>query len=443
MKRHLVILLVLSALVSCQRDRYFSFDNREPSESAESWAEKTRVETEESRTVMLLYSAGFNSLANYLDTNIAELEEGFIPERSSRADHILLVYSKLTTKTESGNCTLDYKEPTKSALFRMYMKNGTAVKDTLRVWGEDVEASDPETLSEVCRTAYNLFPAKSYGMVFTSHASGWLPSGYYNDPSAFEKESTIWKKSSSGGRSQWSYPEITPSFPAVKSLGQDNIPDHPLEMELDAFAAAIPFHLDYLLLDACLSGCVEVAYQLRDKADIVGFSQTEVLAEGFDYRTITSRLLKTTPDPVQVCKDYFARYDVQSGQMRSATISAVDTREMEPLSDICGTLFEKYREKLMNMSGSSVQGYFRYNRHFFYDLKDILVKAGISAEEKEALQDALDRCVVYKAATDNFLSIRINTACGLSMYLPSMGSDFLDAFYKEHIAWNQATSLVK
>lgn len=394
---------------------------------------------------MLLYSAGFNTLARYLDKNIEELEEGFIPEKSTRADHILLVYSKLTTRGKDGGCLLDYSVPTKSALFRMYRKNGQVVKDTIKVWGEDVIASDPETVRDVCQTVYNRFPAKGYGMVFTSHASGWLPSGYYNDPSVFENNNaTIWKRSVSGGaRNQKWFPEIDNSGPAVKSIGQDNNPGNPVEMELDAFAAAIPFHLDYLLIDACLSGCVEVAWQFKGKADIVGFSQTEVLADGFDYKTITSRLLKDTPDPVQVCKDYYSRYQIQTGQYRSATISAVDTREMEPLASLCKALFEKYRGKLNTMSGNNVQGYFRFERHFFYDLKDILVKAGITAQEKAELQEALDRCVIYKAATEYFLTIKINTACGLSMYLPSMGSEYLDEFYLNHLAWNGTTLLVK
>ena len=175
----------------------------------------------------------------------------------------------------------------------------------------------------------------------------------------------------------------------------------------------------------------------------MGFSQTEVLAMGFDYYTLASRLLQYNPDPVQVCKDYFARYDIKTGGDRSATISAVDTRQMEPLVTICKTLFDKYRSELKSMKGGNVQGYFRYDRHFFYDLEDILIKAGITAEEKAALEDALNQCVVYKAATDYFLGIPRNTACGLSMYLPSMGSDYLDTFYTNHIAWNKATELVK
>lgn len=442
MKRLFVITLAFFALVSCNKDSNFSFSREEPSGPADSWANKSRVESEETRSVMLLYSAGFNTLARYLDQNIKELEEGFIPDRKTRADHILLVYSKLTTRNDRGSVLLEYDKPTRSALFRMYKEGGKVVKDTLKVYGEDVLSSDPETLRDVCQTAYDLFPAKSYGMVFTSHASGWLPDGYYTNPSRYEG-SRDWGLLSVGkGRNQRSFPPLE-TFPAVKSVGQDNIPDNPVEMELDAFADAIPIHLDYLLIDACLSGCVEVAYQLRGKADIVGFSQAEVLAEGFDYKSISSRLLSNIPDPVQVCRDYFNRYDVQTGQSRSATISAVDTRELEPLAALCKTLFEKYRTALNTLSGNHVQGYFRSDRHFFYDLRDILVKAGITAAEEAALQEALERCVLYKAATDYFLTIRIYTACGFSMYLPSMGSDFLDGFYKEHIDWNQATELVK
>ena len=105
-------------------------------------------------------------------------------------------------------------------------------------------------------------------------------------------------------------------------------------------------------------------------------------------------------------------------------------------------IVEKYRDKIASLSGSSVQGYFRSERHYFYDLQDILVKAGITQEEQAELQAALDECVLYKAATPSFLSFRIRTYCGFSMYLPSMGTDLLDSFYKEHISWNSATHLV-
>ena len=445
MKRSFVISLVLAALVSCTRDDNFSFKKGEASGAAESWALNTRIESDETRNVLIFYSAGLNDLSIWLDDDINELPNGFVPQKGNRADHVFLVYSRLTERGADGKCIRFSKEPTQSVLFRLYKESGKVVHDTLKVWGKEVNACTPETMREVLQLAYDRFPAKGYGMVISTHASGWLPSGYYSDPSKFDSQfsggSTLW--SSVRRNSQEQFPPIpVDSYPAVKSVGQDNVAT-PVEMDLDAFVDAIPYHLDYLLFDTCLMGCVEVAYQLRGKADIVGFSQTEVLANGFNYRTLASRLLQNTPDPLAVCQDYFSYYEAQTGDYHSATISMVDTRQMDPLANVCKTLFEKYRDKINSLSGYSVQGYFRFGRHFFYDLKDILIKAGITEEEEADLDAALSQCVLYKAATDHFLSFKIYSACGFSMYLPSMGSSYLDNYYTTSIAWNKATELVK
>lgn len=460
MKRSFVILLVLSVLVSCTRDDGFSFKQYDNTSAAGSGTVNTPSDAENSsrvsqrrRNVTLIYSAGYNSLASDLDDDIRELHEGFVPENTNRGEHVLLVYSKLTRRSERGYCLEDYNTPTESALFRIYKESGEVVHDTLKVWGTDVDACNPQTLREVLQLTSELFPAKGYGMVFSSHATGWLPSGYYSDPSKYDRQyyddTSFWISSSARRMPQTEFPPIIPYLP-VKSLGQDNHPGNSVEIELDSFANAIPIHLDYLLIDACLSGCVEVAWQFRGKADVVGFSPTEVLTNGFNYKTIARHLVQNTPDPVQVCKDYFDYYDTylethpgDSEMRRSATISVVDTRKMDVLADVCKTLFEKYREQIKTLSGSRVQEYFQYNRHFFYDLKDVLLKAGITAEEEAALDAALSQCIIYKAATEKFISIKINTFSGFSMYLPSMGSDFLDGYYKAHIAWNKDTELVK
>ena len=446
---------VIASLVSCTRDDNFSFSKSSNTGITDSWSvntpsapDNTSRYAQRRRNVMLLYSAGFNTLCQSLDEDIKELsDQGYVPQKESIAEHILLVYSRLTSRNpQNGICIKFSTEPTESALFRIYKESGQVIRDTLKVWGTDVDSCSPETMHEVLQLVHDLYPAKGYGMVFSSHASGWLPSGYYNDPSKYDSGysggTPIWSSSLRRRSPQKSYPEIAP-FPEVKSIGQDNKEADPVEMEFDAFANAIPFRLDYLLIDACLSGCVEVAYQLRGKADIVGFSQTEVLADGFDYKTIGSRLLQNVPDPMAVCQDYFNFYDAQQGQYRSATISLVDTRRMDALAGVCKSLFEKYRDKIYNLNGYNVQGYFRYSRHFFYDLEDILIKAGITAQEQADLRAALNQCVLYKAATDSFLGVTINTACGFSMYLPSMGSAYLDNYYKSRLAWNGATELVK
>ena len=88
----------------------------------------------------------------------------------------------------------------------------------------------------------------------------------------------------------------------------------------------------------------------------------------------------------------------------------------------------------------------------FFDLKDILREAGASDTDLAALQSALDEAIVYEAHTSRFISVQLDRVCGLAMYLPAYpdykrdiyhGTKFLDSFYKENIAWNQATLLVE
>ncbi len=409
------LLAVLLVATACSKDAGFEMGISGADSASRSSSE--RAYSMPSRRVMVMISAGYNSLSGYLSEDLKDLESGYLPEGTYFNADVLLVLARLPKSAG------DYASPSAPVLYRLWAnRSGEVQRDTIQVWGGDTQLCTRETIHEALSTTQKKYPAQSYGVVFSSHGSGWLPPGYYTDPSKFEP--------SSG--SLWS----------LRSIGQDKTPTGGTEMSLEDFADAIPMHLDYCLIDACLSGCVEVAHALKGKADIVGFSPTEVLADGFDYKNITTHLFARPLDPVEVCREYFAYYNAQSGSSRSATITAVDTRKMDALEAVCKELFEAYRPILKTMSGSNVQGYFRYDRHYFYDLRDILVQAGISEQEKARLDAALSQFIVYQAATDYFLSIPLKRVCGLSMYLPSMGSTYLNKYYKENISWNQATELV-
>ena len=409
------LLAVLLVATACSKDAGFEMGISGADSASRSSSE--RAYSMPSRRVMVMISAGYNSLSGYLSEDLKDLESGYLPEGTYFNADVLLVLARLPKSAG------DYASPSAPVLYRLWAnRSGEVQRDTIQIWGGDTQLCTRETIHEALSTTQKKYPAQSYGVVFSSHGSGWLPPGYYTDPSKFEP--------SSG--SLWS----------LRSIGQDKTPTGGTEMSLEDFADAIPMHLDYCLIDACLSGCVEVAHALKGKADIVGFSPTEVLADGFDYKNITTHLFARPLDPVEVCREYFAYYNAQSGSNRSATITAVDTRKMDALEAVCKELFEAYRPILKTMSGDNVQGYFRYDRHYFYDLRDILVQAGISEQEKARLDAALSQFIVYQAATDYFLSIPLKRVCGLSMYLPSMGSTYLNKYYKENISWNQATELV-
>lgn len=385
----------------------------------------TRTVNSETRRVLMLYSAGYNSLSNYLRDDIEDLKQGYVPT-SHRTSDVLLVISR--QPKNFGN----YSTPTEPVLIRLTRDEGKdVVCDTLKRWDSSRAIASADFLREAMEFVKLRFPAAGYGMIFSSHGFGWLPRNYYSNPEVYEN---------AGSDFDW-------AAPAKRSLGRDDgeTVDKNAEIELKDLPGCFPFHLDYFLVDACLMGGIELAWQMKDVCDVIGFSQTEILAEGFNYKTVASRLLENrTSDPEQVCRDYYESYENSKIETyRCATVSLVDCAKLEPLANVCSDLFYKYNLQIRSVNYNAVQGYFRSGKHYFYDLEDILVHAGITSSEKAALDQALDQAVIYKAATPTFLGLDISTHCGLSMYLPANGTAFLDSFYKQNIAWNARTGLVQ
>ena len=401
---------------------------------------------DENRKVVLLYSAGYNSLSTYLREDQEDLLKGYIPGDRCY-DDVLLVYSHLTTK--SGN----YSVPATPTLTRISKSDkGVLQKDTLVVYPETTVSSSAKQLNTVLSYVKDNFRGRSYGMIFSSHATGYLPSGYYSNPADYEASAWLPIKYNTpfGTLRAVPYKELDfdPSLPLTKSIGQDvqKTAEGRIAYEIDLadFVEAIPMRLDYILFDACLMGGVEVAYQMRDVCGKVGFSQAEVLAEGFDYQKIMQRLLvPEEPMLEKVCEDYYLQYDAKKGAYRSATISLVDCSKMDALEKLCASLFEKYSAGLDAIDPSKVQRYYRSSYHWFYDLESILLNAGINEQEQEALHAALDECMLYKAATPSFMGdFDIEVFSGFSMFLPCDGGDRLKEFYKG-LDWNKTTGLVK
>ena len=404
-----------------------------------------RWESQDSRKVMLLYIAGYNDLQSYLTTNIEDLKTGWLP-KDNRSNDVLLVFHHLS---KSRN---DLSTPTTPVLTRLYEDYYGNVKiDTLVRYSPDAISASSAQLREVLTYIKENFEAKSYGLIYSSHGTGFLPAGYYNKPNSyvFQESSKMNRAGSKEIECFTAVPyeerEIDPTRPMVKSLGQTVHNGMSYEMELADLAEAIPMKLDYFLFDACLMGGIEVAYELKDKCNRIAFSQAEVLAQGFNYKTITEHLLNNSAIayPDRVCQDYIDYYTAQSGPYQSATISLIDCSKLEPIAEICNGLFSKYREKLGKISPSKVQRFYTGNHHWFYDLKSIILQTGATEDELLQLQNALDACVLYKGHTPKFLSdFSITVFSGFSMYLPCNGGSELDKYYRT-LKWNKATGLVE
>lgn len=420
--RCVAAVIAVISFISC------SLSDKEDFEIMSPWSENsrmegTRVPNSESRHVFIMYSIGFNNLSHYLKEDISDLENSPLPGHF-RSDDVILVFAH--------NTDGQYTNTTSPVLIRLNEgPDGKTVRDTVKVFEKGTVSASAQTLNQVLTYIKEEYPAESYGMLMSSHATGWVPAGYTSDPSGYEGNMDL-----------------------QRSFGSQRIPvtsvDQPsaYEIDIDDLAQAIPITLDYIIFDACFMGGVEVAYELRNVCRRICASQTEILADGMNYHTLVSYLTgEDTPDLTGFCLSYYEYYNSRTRENRSATISCIDCTRMEPLAEICREIFQANREAIHSLNRASVQQYFRsvfQSQHgWFYDLEDIAAQCGATPDQLERLHQALDECICFKAATERFMeSFTIRTHCGLSMYLPHADRLFLNSFYRS-LAWNEATGLVE
>lgn len=339
---------------------------------------------------VLIYMVANNNLASNATNNINALMDGYIPTEDN-----LLVYLHST----NGN----------PSLMRIYKKeDGAAAVDTVYRFPA-MNSADPESLKNVMKVCQTMFPAQEYGLVLWSHGTGWLPKGYYGK---------------------------------TRSFGQDG----GNEMDIIDLASALPHKVDFIIFDACLMSGIEVAYQLKDSVDYIIASPTETLSYGFPYYDIMEHIFRSPMELENVAKDYFDFYNSMSGSNRSATISVIKTSELENVAAKAKAIFEKYgnngnfSSKLIDTT--QVQKYYRGNKHWFYDINGLMQQ--LAGEDAKEFTNALNKAVIYKAATPEFLGIKINSEkfSGISIYIPSPKADAELLDYYKKLRWNQETGYI-
>lgn len=354
--------------------------------------------------VLIYYGMGYNDLQANLRQNIKDLQRDVLP--ALRNDKAILAF--LHTPASPG----DYNTPNPPVLMRIYRgRDGKPVCDTLKTYPDMSVSASGESLRRVMNEIREEFPARRYGMVVSSHGSGWLPPGYnHNKQPAAVGEQRV------GSGERW--------------------------IEIPDFAAAIPYHLDYLILDVCLSGCVEVAWELRNVTDRLIVSAAEILRSGMGYSVLSWDVFAyAEPDFYTYCQQYFDYYNGNGG----GTIALVECKQLEPLAEAFRDIVEAHRSALnYNTLSRSVQRYFYSTTPltFFYDLRDLAAQLGASPDELARLDAALSAAVPCHYETDTFFDLRLERCCGLSVYLPEPLRPTLNAYYKT-LSWNQAVGLVQ
>jgi hypothetical protein len=397
---------------------------------------------EEKEKTILLYFASHNNLSTDAATNISKIISGYVPSDG----YIVMYCNNFDLQTRQMKDTLP-------VLVNVYKdKKGAVQIDTIYKFPYQ-NSCTKNAMKSVINITKTICPAKEYGLVLWSHGTGWLPAGYYTlDPSTSSDEgkrmaafapagNTFGRANAPRQSGQTLFPEpeggVDPYAHMVKSFGSE------LGVEMSVFdiqEAIGDTHFDFIALDACLMGGIEIAYQLKDCCDYVISSPAEILTDSFPYDKVIERMFNK--DYAGVAKDFYDYYNAQSGEYRSATISTVKCSELEAVADEAAKLFAVHRSDISSLDVTKVQRYFRFNDHWFYDFKDYLDNL-CGTSETTALGEALQKAVIAKYTTGQMISLIIDPAkfSGLSSYINNPVEATLTTYYQKY-AWNEKVQMI-
>ncbi len=340
------------------------------------------------RTI-LAYFAGDNSLSWEVAQKTDSLLAGWNP-----------VYGNLLI-------VADTERSTSPVLLQAKMKNGKVVADVIKTYTNDNMAS-PELLREVINDMKTICPAESYGMILFSHATGWLPQGAFSDPLGWQPPSAI----------------------NVRSI----FVDQGREMTLADFSSAIPDNtFKFMAMDMCFMSSAETAYALRNKTEYMIVSAAEILSPGFFpiYQNYLKGLYATEPNLNGFANAFYQHFNSKNGQWHSATISVLKTKEIEGLAALT-------KELLPTLTQTQIDQLQYYDRngepHLFFDLGDYLYASAKNSYDHQRIDEALNKCVIFKQTTGLLIDIAINKHSGLNVYIDQTTLPYLNAAH-DHTEW--------
>ncbi len=357
---------------------------------------------DEGRTVLAFFWAD-NSLNDELRENIVDMISGL---QSLNKAANLVVYWDGTSSDANWNTPSIIK----------YANSIVAMGTVEKVY-PDQTSTEKSVMQTVLGDMMACCPADSYGIIFGSHGSGWLP-----------------------------------TITGTRSIGQDggrSSANTAVIPELaEALCAVNPQKFDFILLDACMMGCAEVYYELRNATHYCIASVLDMPAGGFPYAAVLPYLYadNIANSLAPVCESYLNYYNKNAW----GTIAAVDCSEMENLAAATRDVIWNNQTALADVDTGALQQYGRASVNFqgyAYDMVQFIETLS-GGDAPAAFTAAFDKAVLYAGYTDeinwnaSLYEIDGDHYCGVGMYIPNASTTskytLWNDYFKSSIAWYEA-----
>jgi len=345
--------------------------------------------------VLLAYIGVDNNLSGYEQEKIDGLRKGWTGRTSDR----LLAYVDTYG--------------TGASLYELSVAPGSDLL-LIKSYGAE-DSADPETFRRVIDTVIRDCPAEQASLLVFSHASGWLPRGALSDPYKTNQTRSI-------------------------------IVDGNEEMELADFANAIPDGVfEYIVFETCFMAGIEVAYELRNKADYILASSAEIVHPGFTYvyETATEKLINN--DIRGFGEKVFGHVLTYADDQlqHSATYSVIRTSALEALAGF----IRQNCDFTKAVDVFDVQHFDRYSYRLFFDFEDYYSRLLETDAQRTELARLVNDCILWEAATPGFMNqqsgyngFSIAKHSGLTTYILQDQFTGLNQCYRE-LQWSAAIDM--
>ena len=288
------------------------------------------------------------------------------------------------------------------------------INSPLKIDLVELNMGDPQTLVDFASWAAINYPAKKYLLVIWNHGGGFRSLNLAKD--------IAWDDTNGG----------------------DKITMSELEDALSMISAQIGKNIDLVGMDACLMAMTEVAYQIKDYADILVTSEESEPEGGWPYDTILSQLtsnpsLTPTQLATNIVDDYIFTYPTTYVTQSAIDLSYMDTLTGQLSNLAFGIMSDFSTPKYQYiLAAASSQHYSDYDFIDLYDLCNNIFDHSNSLEIKNMaiiIQQTLNSAVIKSG----YSGVGVSRSRGLSIYFPYY---YYDSYYNntnfaQDTSWNE------
>ncbi len=290
----------------------------------------------------------------------------------------------------------------------------------LKTYTLDKTSASEEVMNRVIADTKQFAPARKYGIILWSHASGWWNTG------------------------------VDLHAKSPRSFGYDNSPSNTMSItSLKNVLTGKDF--DFIYFDCCFMATVEVAYELRKCAEWMIASSAELPANGTPYHLVLPYLMKEGADCSQAARTTFEYYNDRYNPSASprenpdafgCTFSALYLPNMERLAECIKGIYASKKYPVTEYA--TIQQFAPQTGRWDYcDLDDFICHMdgikGVAGEwsSYDWFESALSDVVRGHGSTPGIHlqnTFTVNSHCGLTTFVPRSPDDF-DRYNYRALAW--------